>query len=231
MLLSQMVNQVTSFNNAYISHFKAAICTECTAKTDNSSFRCERCHDQLKLVVNSIKEANSLHSNLNADVKTQESHEMRSDVIDALFECYNLTRDLNKSAIAAHDWLVSERDRFVRYQSTKSPESQSVDTKNEEIRRLNAEILSCSEEIGKLRNTSQPSVVRSMLSNSSEDSIDACLRPENSLVLCSPHPVVKLSESHEESFARFERRMDAELKVESLKEIIKLRAALEGTCC
>ena len=69
---------------------------------------------------------------------------------------------------------------------------------------------------------SQPSqgiptfVDKSMLSNSSDES----------LVLCSPHPVVKLSRSMEDSFERFERRMDADLKLEARKEILLLKAAL-----
>jgi hypothetical protein len=59
------------------------------------------------------------------------------------------------------------------------------------------------------------SVDKSMLSNSSDES----------LVLCSPHPVVKLSRSMEDSFARFERRMDADIKLEARKEILLLKTA------
>ena len=71
------------------------------------------------------------------------------------------------------------------------------------------------------------SLDRSILSNSSEDSIDACLKVNSSLILCSPQPMAKLSESNDESFARFERRLEADLNLESRKEIIRLKAALE----
>lgn len=162
------------------------------------------------------------------DPGSPESNEMRTDAVDLLTECYNFAREVATTKMAQEIFGSGHADHIANHSTNMIMDSETViDAKDKEIARLNSEISVCREEIGRLRSLPKPSVDRSMLS-SSEDSLDAFLQPDNSLILYSPHPVVKLSESNEESFAIFERRMDAELKVESMKEIIKLKAALEG---
>ena len=210
-------------------------------ESDNGIFSCERCSNRFKQTIDSMKKVCSFENTLNADTEYQASHEMRLDAMDVLMESYNFLGELNKIALAANEWLESHANGQSEKNTPEKEQSHDdllsiIALKEKEISRLNSEVSDCRQEIGRLKSLTQPPylqeiplVDKSMLSNSSDGSfIDASSEQNNSLILCSPHPVVKLSESNEESFARFERRMDADLKVESLKEIIRLKAALEG---
>eukprot|EP00804_Cyclotella_cryptica_P018201 CCRYP_005950-RA/>CCRYP_005950-RA protein AED:0.01 eAED:0.01 QI:280/1/1/1/1/1/3/454/1446 len=260
-LLHSIVDQVLNFNSFDTSEsdpiWKGLLCEQCLAQVDNDRIpdrpgivHCESCtcSYRLKQIVNSIKDASSVHEKHNTENDFPVSHQMRSDAIDALMICYDFVRNLNKAALPAHEWLESVGHAGQKIAIETQPlgdiggksrlqsSALTIANKQEEINRLNKEVSRCREEIGRLMNLllSQAghqhgvsSVDRSILSNSSEDSIDACLKLNNSLILCSSHPVVKLSQSNEESFARFERRLEADLNLESRKEIICLKAALE----
>lgn len=68
---------------------------------------------------------------------------------------------------------------------------------------------------------------KSMLSSSSsEDSADNPIEKVGSLELCSPRPAVKLSESHDESFARWEKDIEKQMNLDARKEVLLLKAAL-----
>lgn len=240
-MLSHIVDQMLNPNADLESTFKSVLCAQCSETAGNNTiscmFSCNQCSGQLTKFVNSVKEVVSIPNNVNEDAALLVTHEMRLEAVNALVSCYNVMKQFHESALSAQEWLEQDRNHETSAHSKEDAMVQStkpsdddvafmVTNKNKEIGMLNYELSKCKEEIGRLKNLSTPH--RSMLSNSSDESIDAFLQPDNSLLLYSTHPVVRLSESQEESFAKFETRMDAELKVESLKEIIRLKAALEG---
>ena len=208
----------------------------------NGISSCEMCSSRFHQTVDSIKKVISLQNVPDVDGEFQVSHEMRLDAMNILIGSHKFVGELNMMALAASEWLQSNVNNQSEMKDAPEKEQSHDDLlsiialKEKEINRLNSEVSTCRQEIGRLKSLTQPPhfqeipyVNKSMLSGSSDGSlIDASFEQDNSLILCSPHPVVKLSESNEESFARFERRMDADLKVESMKEIIRLKAALEG---
>jgi hypothetical protein len=75
--------------------------------------------------------------------------------------------------------------------------------------------------------------IKSILSDSSSDSSDSDLidnasKENEPLVLCPSRPTsVKLSDSQDESFTKWEKNIEAQMNLESRKEILLLKAALE----
>ena len=240
-LLSSIVDETVNVRSKLDTELKSLLCKQCIEKCDNNNSKCKRCTDLVMQIINSIKRHSSLQNNPDGSFP---SDEVISNAIDVFLQCYNFTRELSETVLTAETWLKSERCK-INDGSTKKVslhEAYVSDdvalvtaVKDEEIKQLNMEVSNCREEIERLRSLTQhqhfyesPSIDRSVLSNISDDSIHACMKQDKSLILSSPHPVLKLSESCDESFARFERRMNADLKVESLKEIIRLKAELEG---
>ena len=75
--------------------------------------------------------------------------------------------------------------------------------------------------------------IKSILSDSSSDSSDSDLidnasKENEPLVLCPSRPTsVKLSDSQDGSFTKWEKNIEAQMNLESRKEILMLKAALE----
>ena len=227
-LLSSIVDETVNVRSKLDTELKSLLCKQCIEKCDNNNSKCERCTYLVMQIINSIKRHSSLQNNPDGSFP---SDEVISNAIDVFLQCYNFTRELSETVLTAETWLKSERCKI----NDGSTVALVTAVKDEEIKQLNMEVSNCREEIERLRSLTQhqhfyesPSIDRSVLSNISDDSIHACMKQDKSLILSSPHPVLKLSESCDESFARFERRMNADLKVESLKEIIRLKAELEG---
>jgi len=115
----------------------------------------------------------------------------------------------------------------------------TIESKHGEFERLNEELSKCRAEIGRLKSSSRTepqhqtmstmSAHQSMLSNSSsDDSIEnSVVERSGSLVLCTPRPAIKSRESTDESFTKWEKNIEMQMNLESRKEILLLKAALE----
>jgi len=250
-LLACMVKQTLNFDEmeSKVSHeFLCEICRE----TPDSS--CEDCLEKVKLIANSIKEISTDSSD--DEQSPVFNRQITSDVVDTLLRSYEFALEAKQSSLSANKWLASigcaENKNIVSDEIDGCNESlngvatrarlhsaeYTISSKQGEISRLNEELSNCRAEIGRLKSSSrsQPqhhpitmSTNKSILSNSSSDeSIDFLVTEGGGpLVLCSPRPTVKLSESHDESFLKWEKNIERQMNLESRKEVLLLRAALE----
>ncbi|KAL3778575.1 hypothetical protein ACHAW5_007030 [Stephanodiscus triporus] len=197
---------------------------------------------------------NDIISESNGEQSIASSHQMRSDVIDTLLRSHEFALEAKRSSQSAKKWLQSIGQTKTEISCNKNIEwnhsmqcddlrtrltlaENYLSCKEDEINRLNEELSCCRSEIGRLKSSSfqsqqQPmplSMNKSILSSSSSDSnsTDNILKGSGSLVLCSPRPTVKLSESQDESFLKWEKDIEHQMNLESRKEILLLKAALE----
>jgi hypothetical protein len=182
------------------------------------------------------------------------NHQIRSEIIDTLLRSHEFALEAKRSCQSAKKWLQSigrTKTEILNSKQSQMNGSSEYDTlrarlssaehslscKQDEISRLNEELSTCRSEIGRLKSSSfqsqfQPmpvSLNKSILSSSSSDSGSANndWKGGGSLVLCSPRPTVKLSASQDESFLMWEKDIEHQMNLESRKEILLLRAALE----
>jgi hypothetical protein len=211
---------------------------------------------EISAIFNDMEMSSVVHnSNAKSDGKDfAYNHQMRSDVIDTLLRSHEFILEAKRSCQSAKKWLQSigcTKTEITNIQQVQINDSLECDSlraklnsaeyslscKQEEISRLNEELSSCRSEIGRLKSSSfqpqhQPTSMpmnRSILSSSSSDSGSANndWKGNGSLVLCSPRPTVKLSASQDESFLLWEKDIEHQMNLESRKEILLLRAALE----
>ncbi|KAL9186995.1 hypothetical protein ACHAXT_010715 [Thalassiosira profunda] len=239
-LLSCLVEQSLDFN-PMDECLDAFFCDECqqTPHKEQPFSGCDGCIEKLSTSLKGISVGSS-------------EREMTSDAVDALFRSHEFALEVRRSCVSAKKWLQSigsaqsyrsgdvqdsERNRRIDAAALRAQLHSVEDvtlSREEEIRRLNEELSKCRAEIGRL-NSSQSSKLqpaehqpmllmpanRSILSSSSSSDD----REGNELVLRSPD--AKLCESHNKSFLQWEKKIEAELQLESRKEILLLRAALE----
>lgn len=219
-----------------------------------SCLNCESCMDKMQQLVSSIKDISASHVDQLGDAHSSPSnHHVRSIAIDTLMQSYKYSVEMKRASLSAHKWLDSlGRAKHVALDATNDKSDQSLDgvahkarlhaaeftisKQQKEIHRLNEEVVHYRAEVGRLRNTSLSKQIRGVSStanrsilsdSSSEDSLDAIIQKGRSLVLGSPRAVIKLSESRDESFALFERKMESDMNLEARKEVLLLKAALE----
>ncbi|KAL3817398.1 hypothetical protein ACHAXA_011027 [Cyclostephanos tholiformis] len=182
------------------------------------------------------------------------NHQMRSDVIDTLFRSHEFALEAKRSCQSAKKWLQSigcPKSEITNSQQVQLNDSRECDalrarlnaaeyslsSQQEEISRLNEALSSCRSEIGRLKSSSfqsqhQPVSMpmnKSILSSSSSDSDsgDNEWKGSGPLVLCSSRPTVKLTASQDDSFLMWEKDIEHQMNLESRKEILLLKAALE----
>jgi len=163
-----------SFNTTESNPILAGlVCEHCLAKIDNERTpyqpglaHCDSCTctERLNQIVNAIKEVSYIHEKHNEANELPVSHQVRSDVVDALMMCYNFARNLNKAALPAHEWLESLGRASQKIATKMQPSDDvavnaslhsaelNIANKQEVINRLNEEVSRCREEIGRLRN-------------------------------------------------------------------------------
>ena len=213
--------------------------------------------DKAKLITDSMKEisaaANDTNSESNGEQSIASDHRMRSDVIDTLLRSHEFALEAKRSSQSANKWLQSigwtkteiasnqnliHSPEFDALKARLDAAENSASFKQEEISRLNKELSCCRSEIGRLMSSQfqsqhvpiSMSMNKSILSTSSSDSesTDNILKGGGgSLVLCSPRPTIKLSASQDESFLKWEKDIENQMNLESRKEILMLKAALE----
>jgi hypothetical protein len=213
---------------------------------------CPSCSERIKVIANSIKPTISENEGVSDDGNDFKSDKQsRYAAIDALVQSHEYAFKMKQSALLASKWLESidaegtvestgvasnsvtdhihTRDGAVE---SLEEAMQTILSKQEQINRLNNDLAQSRAEIGRLkcppRERQQVQALtpnKSILSDSSSDVSD---REENqSLNLTSTFPTIKYCDSHDESYIRFEKRIEADMNLENRKEIIFLKAALE----
>jgi len=210
--------------------------------------------EKLKLVAKSMKEISAAVDDISAESNYEKSitlnHQIRSDVIDTLLRSHEFALEAKRSSQSANKWLQSigwEKPFITSGQQAESNDVENVALrarlnaaenslacKQHEVIRLNEEISNCRSEIGRLRSSTfqsqeQPlslSMNQSILSDSSSDadSFDNILKGADPLVL---GPTIKLCPSQDASFLKWERDIENQMNLESRKEILLLKAALQ----
>ena len=213
---------------------------------------CPSCSDRIKVIANSMKQTISENEDVSEDENDMKSAKQSRDAaIDALVQSHEYAFTMKQSALLASKWLESidaegtvERTGVLSSSVTDHIHARDgtvenleeamrvILSKQEQINRLNYDLAQSRAEIGRLKcpprkqqqvQTLTPN--KSILSDSSSDVSD---REENqSLNLTSPFPTIKYCDSHDESYIRFEKRIEADMNLENRKEIIFLKAALE----
>ena len=241
-LLACMVEHLLSFEHK-----------ECEGSQDGIELdKVKHIADSMKEISAAV---NDTHSESNGERSIAFDHRMRSDVIDTLLRSHEFALEAKRSSQSAHKWLQSigwAKTEIAGIQKVESNHSLKFDDlramldtaensllmKQDEIDRLNKELSCCRSEIGRLMSSQfqsqhlpiSMSMNKSILSTSSSDSesTDNILKGSGgSLVLCSPRPTIKLSASQDESFLKWEKDIEHQMNLESRKEILMLKAALE----
>ena len=246
-----MIEQSLKFNQPESKGSPDFLCEKCCGTRDKESnhhFSCNDCLENVKRVTNSLKEiSNKSHDD---DHPSNFDHQTRSDVIDALLLSYEFSLVAKQSSLSANKWLESigwEKKNIasentdgcnqpldvVALRARLHSAESVVSSKQSEISRLNEELSKCKAEIGRLKICSSRTEVshrqamsvstnKSILSNSSSDDAES-----DSLVLCSPRPTVKRTESNDDSFLMWEKNIERQMNLECRKEILFLKAQLE----
>lgn len=241
-LLACMVEHLLSFEHK-----------ECEGSRDGMELdKVKLITDSMKEISAAVHVTNS---ESNGEQSIAFDHRMRSDVIDTLLRSHEFALEAKRSSQSANKWLQSigwtktEIAGNQKVESNHSPEFEALKArldaaenvascKQEEISRLDKELSCCRSEIGRLMSSQfqsqhlpiSMSLNKSILSTSSSDSelTDNILKGDGgSLVLCSPRPTIKLSASQDESFLKWEKDIENQMNLESRKEILMLKAALE----
>ena len=212
-----------------------------SAETSTSYYNCSSCLKKIKSIANSIKRGSS-ESDDNSDDNNHEPT-FDSSIVDLLMQSHEYAIKMKQSTLLSRKWLesIEAESRGIVPSTAHAPldvTDESLETaertiiiKQEEISRLNKELSQCRAEIGRLkcspREQQMPTLTlnKSILSDSSSDNSE--IDGNNSLNLTSPFPTVKYCDSHDESYIRFEKRIEADMHLENRKEIIFLKAALE----
>lgn len=238
-------------------HIPSLYCESCqshlgnTPVVETSSIRhdnCPSCLERMKTVADSIKRDVGAKNDDDSDSSNHEPNfddQAQCAAIDLLLQSHEYAIQMKQSTLLAKKWLesIEEAENIGIIPSTANnvpmhvteenllTVERTVSSKQEEINRLNIELSKCRAEIGRLKSSSREQEIpeltlnKSILSNSSSD--DSAADGNNSLNLASPFPTVKYCDSHDESYIRFEKRIEADMNLENRKEIIFLKAALE----
>eukprot|EP00984_Skeletonema_dohrnii_P006820 scaffold2425_cov76-Skeletonema_dohrnii-CCMP3373.AAC.36 len=230
------------------SHLRNTSVETSSIRHDN----CPSCLDKVKSIADSIKRGIIAENDDNSEIN---NHEPKLDnpaqcaAINLLVHSHEYAIQMKQSALLARKWLesIGEAESIGIVPSTANnvpmPVHDDTDgnfeaaehtilSKQEEISRLNSELSKCRAEIGRLKCSPREQQIpalthnKSILSDSSSDNSSAT-DGNNSLNLTSPFPTVKYCDSHDESYIRFEKRIEADMNLENRKEIIFLKAALE----
>jgi len=222
---------------------------------ETSSIRhdnCPSCLDKVKSIADSIKRGIIAENDDNSESNNHEpklDNQAQCAAINLLVHSHEYAIQMKQSALLARKWLESigeaESIGIVHRTANNVPMPVHDDTdgkfeaaehtilsKQEEISRLNSELSKCRAEIGRLKCSPREQQIpalthnKSILSDSSSDNSSAT-DGNNSLNLTSPFPTIKYCDSHDESYIRFEKRIEADMNLENRKEIIFLKAALE----
>ncbi|KAL7538680.1 hypothetical protein ACHAXR_009230 [Thalassiosira sp. AJA248-18] len=255
-LLAFMVEQSLNFEGVESEGSHEFLCEKCQTKHNkefNSQpmSSCDDCLEKMKCIANSIKDISADSSD--KEQLAGFNHQIRSTAIDTLLRSYEFALEAKRSSLSANKWLEiigsatnnvssEERDEYnqpldgVTMRARLHSAENAISSKHEEISRLNEELSNCRAEIGRLKSgpRTQPQhqnmpmpTNKSILSNSSSDeSMENSRERSGSLVLCSPRPAVKTCESHDESFAKWEKNIEMQMNLESRKEILFLKAQL-----
>ena len=228
-------------------HKQSLRCRSCQIEHSNGSVvhdNCSTCIETMKSIAESIKAVisgseGSLETSID---EPKYDNEAQCTAIDFLMRTYQHALLREQSTLLAREWLEStevERNESSSDATAHMNEANekcletaqlTVLRKQEEISRLNNELSKCRTEIGRLKSHSLEQKIptltinKSMLSHSSSDDSSTDGNPLN---LSTPVPPVTYCDSHDESYIRFEKRIEADMNLEARKEIIFLKAALE----
>ncbi len=237
----------------YCQNCQMKLGKEAAEKPSSIGFmNCPSCSERIKVIANSIKPTISENEGDSDDDNGMKSDKQsRYAAIDALVQSHEYAFKMKQSALLASKWLEStdaegtvERTGVLSSSVTdpihaRNGAAESLEeamrvilSKQEQIDRLNNDLAQSRAEIGRLkcppRERQQVQALtpnKSILSDSSSDVSDG--EENQSLNLTSPFPTIKYCDSHDESYIRFEKRIEADMNLENRKEIIFLKAALE----